>query len=394
MALKGYHSYRGRQGAWRWLLTIVLVLVLIAACSFLLLQRYIVYSDDGSFYIDLPFEFDLNLPFLSGTDGNGEENETPEQDVNLIVDPPRNEQNGTEDTAPEPEVEPEVEPEQLPAETYIARRLVPLEQLLLNASTLSDGLAAAGADGFVFLAKNRQGYVLYQSSVAAEDAMTSNGISREMISQLCAQEGVYTVARINCMRDSFYAAAHAAEAGICKSNGGIWYEHDLQDKNAILPPDYDRGGHWMDAEKEAARNYLISLAVECAQLGFDELMLENVCYPYRGNLYKIDYSGNTMSKTEALVLFLEELNAALEPYGVRVSLVLEEDTVRGLADNTEDTGFVAQRLLPLVDAVYVSTNDEDTVRHEMNILLGGQDVPALVPIVSEARADGGWYIEK
>ena len=35
MALKGYHSYRGRQGIWRWLLIAVLLLaaVLIAAIS-------------------------------------------------------------------------------------------------------------------------------------------------------------------------------------------------------------------------------------------------------------------------------------------------------------------------------------------------------------------------
>ena len=137
---------------------------------------------------------------------------------------------------------------------------------------------------------------------------------------------------------------------------------------------------------------MINLAVECAQLGFDELLLEEMCYPTAGKVYKIDYSKNTMEKSDALVLFLDELRNALEPYGVRLSLVLTDEVVRGLSEDTEDTGLVAQKILPLVDAVYVSTGDVETARREMKILLGGKDVPALVPIVSEATEESGWYL--
>lgn len=383
MAMKGYHSYRGRQGFGRKLAAFFLVLILIAACAFIFLQRYIIYADDGTFYLDIPF-----LNNLLDSAGPDQSPDDQEQEFDLIVDPPQDESSAPEDTESDPDNEQTEEHGQSEeseeigqpaAETYIVRRLIDLDGLLTEAATLTDGLSAAGADGFVFLAKDREGYIRYQSAVAADKALVSDGISREMIAELCAMEGVYTVARISCMRDPIYAFANMAAAGICKSNGYVWYEND-------------RGGHWMDAEKEAARNYVIALAVECAQLGFDELMLENVCYPYRGNLYKIDYTGNTMSKTEALVLFLEELNAALEPYGVRISLLLEENVVLGLADNTEHTGFIPQSLLPLVDAVYVSTMDESAAREGMMVLLSGQNVPALVPIVSEATDAKGWYL--
>ena len=50
-------------------------------------------------------------------------------------------------------------------------------------------------------------------------------------------------------------------AGICQPNGYIWYDYDLN--------------HWLEPEKEAARRYVIDLALECAQMGFDELMLED-----------------------------------------------------------------------------------------------------------------------
>ena len=70
MALKGYSSYRGRQGFWRRLLIVVLVLILVAACGFLFLQRYITYSDDGSFRLDLPFSLNWEIPFLGGEDSD------------------------------------------------------------------------------------------------------------------------------------------------------------------------------------------------------------------------------------------------------------------------------------------------------------------------------------
>ena len=33
---------------------------------------------------------------------------------------------------------------------------------------------------------------------------------------------------------------------------------------------------WLDPDKEAAREYVIALALECAQMGFDELLLEEM----------------------------------------------------------------------------------------------------------------------
>lgn len=380
MALKGYSSYRGRQGIWRRLLAIVLVLVLMAACAFLLLQRYITYSDDGSFYLDLPFEFDLQLPLLSAGDKNDDEqpSQNSGQDMNLVVDPPQEDEeesgDGEEDTTEEQAPPQEDVPVQ---EVYVAPRLIELSQMPQDEAGLSEMLAAAGANGFVFYAKKDHGEVSYSSAIALPGAIGEDAVSREVLERLCAQKNVYTVARINCFHDSIYAFENMEAAGVCQSNGYIWYDYNLQ--------------HWLDPEKDAARQYLINLALECAQLGFDELLLEDVCYPTGGKLYKIDYSKNSMEKTAALCLFLDELKIALEPYGVRLSLLLEEDVVRAVADDVADTGFDAREILPLVDAVYVATGNADEVLNEMKAFLESESVPTLVPVVSEAPAEGGWY---
>ena len=383
MAMKGYHSYRGRPGVLRWLLTIILVLILIAACAFLFLQRYITYSDDGSFYLDLPFEIKLDMPFF----GNEETEDTPdtdtgtddEQDVNLVVDPSI--ENPSEPDEPDEPTAPVEDPEQhepSKPEPYANRHLIELSQLPQDEDALRDALTAAGADGFVFHAKERWGKVNYTSQIALPDAIRSDAAATALLDRLCAQENVYTVARINCFHDSIYAKANMAETGICQSNGYIWYDYNEE--------------HWMDPEKEAARKYLIDMAVECAQMGFDELLLEEVCYPVYGKVYKIDYSKNQMDKTDALVLFLTELKDALEPYGVRLSLLMEESVIFGTAEDTQHTGLIAENLLPLVDAVYLTTQDTAAVHQAMETLLGGENIPALVPIVSEATEDAAWYL--
>ncbi len=382
MALKGYSSYRGRQGFWRRLLIVVLVLILVTACGFLFLQRYITYFDDGSFHLELPFSLNWEIPFLSGGHSDTDQPEKPEQDVNLIVDrlqDDKEETTGNDDTTDESQQESQGQEEQPKGEQpYLPPRLIELSTLPSDEAALIEALAAVGADGFVFRTKDTLGKVRYSSAVAVPEAVEETAASRELLGRLCAQEDVYTVASITCFLDPVYAFANMEAAGICQKSGYIWYDANMQ--------------HWMDPEKEGARQYLIALALECAQLGFDELMLDALCYPTEGKLYKIDYSKNTMDKTAALVLFLTELERALEPYGVRISLRLEETVVRGLAENTADSGLDVLQILPLVDAVYAATTEADVVRQEMQQILLGKSVPVFIPIIETVTTEDGWCL--
>lgn len=363
MALKGYHSYRGRRGVWQILMIVLLVLVLLAACAFLFLQRFLTYADDGTYYLD--------LPAWSFSVGAEKDPETPQQNVNLFIDRPAQETAGKSETE-------EDERGELYFTAGIPRRLLDFTQLPEEEASLEEAIQAAGANGFVFTAKNAAGEVRFPAVAALPDRVSSDSVSREHLNRLCAKDGLYTVARLNCFRDSAYAMANMEAAGICQESGYIWYDYDL--------------GHWLDPEKEAARRYVIDLALECAQLGFDEIMLEDVCYPSYGKLYKIDYSGNTMGKTEALAQFLTQLREELEPYGVQISLLADETVLNGTAETAADSGFAAQELLPLVDAVYTVTEDIQQLQAELRTMTG-ENTPVLIPIVSEGTQDGGWYLQ-
>ena len=51
---RGYHSYRGRTPKWKAALAVVLVLVILGAVGFMVLQEHIVYDGTGTPHLRLP----------------------------------------------------------------------------------------------------------------------------------------------------------------------------------------------------------------------------------------------------------------------------------------------------------------------------------------------------
>lgn len=357
---KGYQSYRGRRSAGTRALVALLVVILVAACGFMFAQRYIAYTDDGGMYLDTPFgRFDLPSPAAPEDPPPPQEEDLPQEPaVNLV-----------KDTPPEPE-----EPEE-PENVYGERRLMALSALPADEAALEAALTGAGANGFVWQARSAGGVVNYASALALPKSVAAGAADRAALEALCAGEDTVAVARFACFHDNLYAfeRENMQAAGICQRNGFIWYDN--------------HNGHWLDPEKEPARRYVISLAVECAQMGFDELLLEEMAYPAAGRIQKIDYSGNTLAKSEALALFLSELRAALEPYGTHISLLVNEDLLT--AGSNETSGEDLAVLLPLVDGVYVASADPAAVQTQLTALAGEGPVPALVP-VTDAPGAGNW----
>ena len=354
MGNKGYHSYRGRRGGWKLLAIVLLTLVLLAACVYLFLQRYMTFTDSGEVRLDLPF-------FQKEETGAPEGQEDPDAgDMNLVIDDAPGE--GEEDAG------------EGPAAPYGDHRLAGLAALPADGAALEAALSAQGANGFVYTVKDNTGRVFYDSAVALRDAV-AGGPDSALLEELCGGENVISVARLNCFHDSYYAFAHMESAGICQSSGYIWYDN--------------LSYHWLDPAKEQARSYIIDLALECARLGFDELLLEDMCYPSAGKVEKIDYSGNPLGKSEALVLFLTELKEALAPYDVRVALLLDENDLAG--ENAAVTGLDLAAVLPLVDAVYARAADPAAAEAAI-AAAAGEKAPAFVPVTEESAADGDWYL--
>ncbi len=367
---RGYQNYRGRRSAAIKLLIVVLVVTLISACTFLFIQRFITYTDDGKMRIDLPqlgfFQKDKEQQKDDYTQDNPNDaagsSTDVGQEVNLIIDEP-DEQTPDEPDPPAPAAE-------------VVRHLVQMDTLPSDGTTLKDMLANSSANGFVWRVRENTGVNRFASDTSLRDALANDAVSAETLTELCGVEGVTSVALFNCFHDSYFAYVHMRDAAICQSNGYVWFDKFNY--------------YWLDPSKELARTYVAGLALECAKLGFDELLLEEMAYPTAGKLYKINYSNNTMGKTEALTLFLTELRTQLEPYDIKLSLLLSEELLN--AGSNADSGQDLAALLPLVDAVYADVPDAAAAQSAIDAAVGESGRVAFVPLTSAALENGQWCI--
>lgn len=352
---RGYQNYRGRRSAGRIALIVLLVLVVLTACGYMYAQRYVVYTSDGKWHFEWPWT--SSQPSGEDEPPTGGEDQTPVGggDVNLVVDPPE---------APPENSTPVSQPDQ---------RLLGLSALPADGAELERLLTDAGASGFVYAIRDNTGRVLYDSpSAQTQAAQRETGM--ETLAALC--DGSYAAALFNCFHDSYYAYVYTETAGIAGKDGHVWRD--------------ELNYHWLDPAKEEARQYVIGLAAECAQMGFDELILEEMCYPTGGQQDRIDWSGSTMGKTEALELFLRELRVALVPYNsqIRISLLLDEALI--YAGGNETSGVDLAVLLPYVDAVYAKVGDLAAAQELLGQYM--EEPVRLVPIVTEGTEGDVWYL--
>lgn len=359
---RGYQNYRGRHSAGTRAAIALLVLILIAACAFIFAQQYISYADDGRIYLELPYFGRVYLPTPPPPPPEPEPDAEPEPPpVQLIIDEP--------ETPPEPEPEPE------PVDLFGDHRLAELSVLPAGSPALTELLAEKGANGFVYPVRNNKGEIFWASPTGQKKAVKVDEAATEQLRGLCGTEDVWAVARFNVLHDSYYAFANMKDAAICQANGYVWYDN--------------HSWHWLEPEKEVARQYVTGLAAECAQLGFDELLLEELSYPVSGNLNKISYANNTLSKTEALELLLREMKEALEPYGTKLSLLVTEDLLT--AGKEEVSGVDLTVLLPLVDGVYAESSSPVASQALVDVLVEGEKKPVFVPLTSEP-GEGSWCL--
>ena len=312
--------------------------------------------EDGSIRFDLPWKQTEEPSDPSAPDGASRTPDAPDDSPDVIID------------EPEPPAKPE---------------LTELHGAELSESVLRGSADAAltavpeGANAVALRVKNARGELLYAS--ALQEAIDVNAVkggsgANAVIEALTGSE-VYTIARINATHDSLYSFAHMADAGVLQLNyaGYIWYDPD---STFYLAP-----------EKPAARQYIVSVARECAELGFDELLFDEFGYPTRGRLNNIDESARTLSKSAALAQLAEELRSGTEAYGVRLSVQLDAATV--LAGGNETAGQDLAALAAVFDRIYVETTVEQLPA--LTAALEPYDAE-LVPILSEAPASGSYLL--
>ena len=245
MATKGYNSYRGRVSAGRIVLVVVLVLVLLGAIGYLVVQNYLVYDEAGQVHLELPW---------GRRDQQQEQTDKPPVD-DVDID--------------------RLEPEsKLTPVTALHAVRLPDDCLWWGADYIMNTLAP---EDMVLAVKRENGGITYDTQVSVpQNVVVERGRPLDCLKQLLASDR-YTVARICCFADSAYARG-LPETALVREDDSIWYDAN--------------GGAWLDPTDPTVLSYITSLVNECAALGFDEILLDWFCYPAEGELDAIANGGS------------------------------------------------------------------------------------------------------
>lgn len=299
---RGYHTYRGRTPKSKIFLVAVLVLVILAATVFSLLQRYIVYDETGTPHLMLP-EKD------SGDEPNAQDDLT---NLDITI---QGTKKPTDVQAYQIAAEPLMDWDQIYAEV-LAPSVISYNTV---AVTLKDG-----------------GAVYFNAQTAVPGAVKT-GVGTAAALDTMTRSSYHTIARLSCFHDGTAANADVAGMGLQNTGGYIFYD--------------ENNTQWLDPGKSAAREYLCNLGKELAELGFQELLLTDVTYPTEGKLDKIAY-GESL-KSHNLMLFLDEMAAALADYDITLSIELPEAVILEGSDNV--AGLMLSDITPRVDRIYAVT---------------------------------------
>ena len=315
----GYGGYRGRRtfhDILKWVAAILAVLVVILAGVLVFGQRYLVFRDQG---------VRLELPFLHQKDGQ----QSGPGDVSLEVRP-QGDQSGGDQSNQEPG-----------ADAAQSLRAAELPLSAVEDGTALSQLEQAGANALILEMKDSQGDLAWQSGESLAALVTTGGEAVNAALEEWNRGDVYTVARVCAFRDN--TLPYQDNRVALKAGYGNWRDEEKL--------------RWLDPDSEAAREYIIGLCRELAQLGFDEIMLDQCWFPTQGKLDQIVKNGSYADGrfAESVEDLFAQLSQAVEPYGTRLSVRLP----KGYQGADAPGGLSAKCLETYVRRIWVDPAEEE-----------------------------------
>ena len=165
-----------------------------------------------------------------------------------------------------------------------------------------------GVNSLVIDVKDDTGTLSYHSRIPLVNAIkaSQNKINnpRQML-QTLKEHQIFPIARIVVFKDPFSAKARPDWA-VKDSNGGLW-----QDR---------KGLNWVDPYNKAYWDYIIAIAQEAVELGFQEIQFDYVRFTSDGDTKRCVYPYNNGKAADDLIPeFLQYARQKLKSYQVPIS---------------------------------------------------------------------------
>ncbi len=186
--------------------------------------------------------------------------------------------------------------------------------------------------------KDDTGTLSYVSKVPLVNAIGASepkiGDPRAMLATL-RQHRIFPIARIVVFKDPFLAR-QKPEWAVKDTAGGLWSDR--------------KGLHWVDPNNQEYWDYIVAIAAEAIDLGFQEIQFDYVRFTSDGEIKRCVYPySNGQLKQDVIRDFLSYARAKLRPYNVPVSA-----DIFGLTTSVEDDqgiGQLYEKIIANVDVV-------------------------------------------
>lgn len=353
----GYQEYRGRSGGRSVLIFIIVLLavLLVAGVAFMaLMGDYIKYTDTG---------MEIDWPWLDNNPSPPPVTSDPlvmeSEDVVVTVEP-------TPEPTPTPTPEPQYQP--------LAAITVTADQL--RGGTAAQAVANAGGNALVVEMKAGNGKLAWQSQTelaASLRANAANDGAAQAVRELAQAGDIYLVARVHCFKDP--GLANARIGTLMTKRGNIWY-----DKMGIC---------WSSPANQQTADYLSALCLELADMGFDEILLDDAGYPWEGEVHVLATSENRPEdRTAPVAAFLARLAGELKARDVCLSVYAYEKLLPG---EEVYSGMTAAVMAQNVGRVWLDKR-VDREHYQTLLTAAGLDNPiARIIAPAGAAGDGSWY---
>lgn len=192
--------------------------------------------------------------------------------------------------------------------------------------TLADDTAV---NALVFDTKQDDGKVVYDTTVQAAHEIGAVDVFYDPAERIAQahEHNLYTVTRIVSFGDPIRASAY---------------------------PDEQLTGQWLDPSSKSARRYILDLAAEACELGFDEIQFDYVRYP-SGRTAEVSGQRDLTQeqRLEAVSGFLSDSRELLHPMGCAVSaavfgIVVSSLDDQGIGQRPEEISAQVDTFTPMV----------------------------------------------
>lgn len=152
--------------------------------------------------------------------------------------------------------------------SYLSGYYISENDLMDDPDAVLEKLAQLPAGTPVLLdIKGYRGYFFYSTSVGDHTSGLYNIDKMDALLRWLAQSDLYVIARMSSLRD-FVTVWDDTSYGLTTSSGTLYTDRG----------DYGLG-YWLDPTSSQVQNYLIDVINELKSKGFDEVVLQNFCFP-------------------------------------------------------------------------------------------------------------------